>query len=193
MTFDSDLLSEEARWQYYVASYTMTDATEGVDLSRMAFPFLRRNITEPHADVDKAYDEVYGQLHHSDHQTVSISPDNYKIRLDHDWQFWRPVPGTTDVQLRNGTTRRKVMKEYTYGKIEENEAFREKFVRNTAWMKDQPAEDVERRKAAWERGVKESMMGFDEQVAELERAASSSALKPHGGSGLAGAAAAAAT
>lgn len=38
---------------------------------------------------------------------------------------------------------------YTEGKIEENQKFVKRFTRNTAWMKDQWAEDVERRMASW--------------------------------------------
>ncbi|KAJ4669681.1 Transcriptional regulatory protein sin3 [Exophiala dermatitidis] len=143
-TFDSDALSEEARWQYYVASYTMTDPTEGVDQSRMRHPFLRRNIAPQNANVESAYEDVYGELEHYDEQTAFISPESYKVFLQKDFCFNRPK-----------ALEKPSAKGYEVGKIEESEKFREKFVRNTAWMKDQRAEDVERKKAAWERGVKE--------------------------------------
>lgn len=125
----------------------MTDATEGVDPSRMRNPYLRRNVAPQNANVEAAYQEVYGDLDHFDDQTAFISPDGYKLLLRQDFGFERrklPVGG----------------KKYEVGKIEENEKFREKYVRNTAWMRDQRAEDVERRKAAWERGLKDGFTGF---------------------------------
>jgi paired amphipathic helix protein Sin3a len=148
-TFDSDALSDDARWQYYVASYTMTDATEGVDQSKMHLPYLRRNIAPQNANIEPAYEEIYGELDHVDEQSAFISPDSYKLILKNDYGFLRPSAG--DKLSR---------KHYEAGKIEENEKFREKFVRNTAWMKDQRAEDVERRKAAWEKGIKEGFSAY---------------------------------
>lgn len=153
-TFDSDALSEEARWNYYLSSYAMTYATEGVDQSAMQYPFLRRSIPVQHPNVEAAYEEIYAQLYHRDDQTASISPDTYKIRIDGEWVFYRFVSPR---------------KKYTPGKIEENERFVEKFVRNVAWMKDQRAEDVERRKAAWEKGVKDGMDGFESKAQDTSR------------------------
>lgn len=150
-TFDSDALTDEARWQYYVASYTMTDATEGVDQSRMHNPFLRRNIAPQNTNVEMAYQEAYGDLDHYDEQTAFISPESYKLFLQKDFCF-----------IRRKAVEKPSTKKYEVGRIEESEKFREKFVRNTAWMKDQRAEDVERKKAAWERGVKEGFFESEE-------------------------------
>ena len=150
-TFDNDALSDEARWNYYLSSYAMTYATEGVDQSRMQYPFQRRSMPAQNTNVEAAYEEVYGSLHHQDDQTASISPDTYKLRMEGEWVFHRFV------------TRKK---NYTPGKVVENEKFLEKFVRNVAWMKDQRAEDVEKRKAIWEQGVKDGMDGFEMKVQE---------------------------
>lgn len=148
-TFDSDSMTDEARWQYYTASYTMTDATEGVDQTRVRPSYLRRNIIPQNANIEAAYNEVYGNLAYFDEQTAFISPDTYKLFLHHDFGFER-------LEIHDGTSG----KQFEVGKMEENERFREKFVRNTAWMKDQRAEDVEQRKAAWERGLKEGNFDF---------------------------------
>ncbi|ETI24167.1 hypothetical protein G647_03536 [Cladophialophora carrionii CBS 160.54] len=148
-TFDNDSLTDEARWQYYIASYTMTDATEGVDQSKMRWPYLRRNIAPQNANIETAYQEVYGSLDHVDEQTAFISPDSYKLLLQGDFGF-----------VREATT----TKGYEAGKIEESEKFRERFVRNTAWMRDRRAEDVEKKKSAWERGKAEGFTGYDSSV-----------------------------
>lgn len=152
-TFDSDSLTDEERWQYYVASYTMSDATEGVDQSHMHFPYLRRNIAPQNANVEAAYAEAYGDLEHRDDQTAFISPTNYKLLLSSTYMF-----------CHRSAFQKPSKKHYEAGRIEESEKFREKFVRNTAWMKDQRAEDVERRKAAWEKGVREGLYAFEDRL-----------------------------
>lgn len=147
-TFDSDALSEEARWQYYIASYTMTDATEGVDQSKMLPTYLRRNVAPQNANIEAAYAEVYGNLDHVDDQTAFISPDSYKLLLQGEFGFVRSTG------LENSH-----QKAHDADHMEESEKFRERFVRNTAWMRDQRAEDVERKKAAWERGKRDGFTG----------------------------------
>ncbi|KAL6243476.1 Transcriptional regulatory protein sin3 [Rhinocladiella similis] len=147
-TFDSDTLSDDARWQYYVASYTMTDATEGIDQSRLRSPYVKRNIAPQNANVEAAYEEVFGDLDHTDEQTAFISPESYKLLLQNEFGF-----------VHRGAVEKASS---AAPKAHESEKFREKFVRNTAWMKDQRAEDVERRKAAWEKGVKEGFLNNEE-------------------------------
>ena len=124
----------------------MTDATEGVDQAKMHHPYLRRNIAPQSANIEAAYQEVYGNLAHVDEETAFISPDSYKLLLQGDFGFVR------EAEMR---------KAYEARKFEESEKFRERFVRNTAWMRDQRAEDVEHKKAAWERGKAEGFAGYD--------------------------------
>ena len=126
----------------------MTDATEGVDLTRMHPPYLRRNIPPQNANIELAYEETYGDLDHNDEQTAFINPESYKLLLYNDFGF-----------VHRNAVQKLGSKAYEAGKSEESERFREKYVRNTTWMRDQRAEDVERRKAAWEKVVKE---GFPE-------------------------------
>lgn len=126
----------------------MTDATEGVDQSKTLPSYLRRNIAPQNANIEAAYAEVYGNLDHVDDQTAFISPDSYKLLLQGEFGF-----------LRNGTLEKSPQKAYDADQMEESEKFRERFVRNTAWMRDQRAEDVERKKAAWERGKRDGFTG----------------------------------
>ena len=148
-TFDNDSLSDEARWQYYIASYTMTDATEGVDQAKMHRAYLQRNIAPQNANIEAAYEDVYASLDHIDDQTAFISPDSYKILLQGVFEFVRlSALQESEVKLSEAWKARRADK------------FEEKFVRNTTWMKDQSAEDVEQKKAAW-RSAKEGSYGQD--------------------------------
>ena len=124
----------------------MTDATEGVDQAKMRPPYLRRNMAPQNANIEAAYQEVYGNLSHVDDETAFIGPDSYKLHLQGDFGFTRVA---------------EMGKAYEAGKIEESEIFQERFVRNTAWMRDQRAEDVERKKATWEKGKAEGFTGYD--------------------------------
>jgi hypothetical protein len=98
------------------------------------------------ANIEAAYQEVYGNLVHVDDETAFISPNSYKLLLQGDFGFVRKA---------------EMRKAYEAGKLEESEKFRERFVRNTAWMRDQRAEDVEHKKAGWERGKTEGFAGYD--------------------------------
>jgi len=140
-TFDSDALTDDQLWQYYVASYTMSEATEGIDKSNMHMPYLRRNVAPQSANIDHAFNHVFGNITHFDNQTAFISPDNYKLLLSNDYIFWR-----------HGLRTKKA---YQPGKINESDKFRESFVRNTKWMENQSQEYVEGVKAEYERNIRD--------------------------------------
>ena len=144
-------------WQYYVASYTMSEATEGVDQASMHFPYLRRNVAPQNANPDTTLTEVYGNLQHFDNQTAFIAPDTYKLLLSSDFIFER-----TKVQPRKKYDDSDPVQDR---KMEENEAFRQKFVANTAWMKDQPSDLVAQRKGAWESALREGLETYEERLA----------------------------
>lgn len=160
-TFDSDALSDEAKWQYYVASYAMTDATEGVDQSQLRQPFLRRNIAAQNVNIEAAYEEVYGNLDHFDNQEAFISPDTYRVILKQGFAFWRV---TESERLEVGGKGSK----YKAGEIAENHAFREKIVDNKTWWRDLPNERVaESAEREWEGRVRaggEGLMGWEERL-----------------------------
>ena len=147
-TFDNDSLSEEARWQYYIASYTMSDPTEGVDLSRMSFPFLRKNVTPQPSNAEEAYSSAYGKMQHRDTQTVSISPDTYKVFYSSEFYFLRALA------------------QKTYDRTRDNEKFYEKFVNHTTWMRNESDEAVSRRKVAYERACGEGFADYEEKLAK---------------------------
>jgi paired amphipathic helix protein Sin3a len=142
-TFDSDALTDDQLWQYYVASYTMSEATEGVDQSAMNMPYLRRNVAPQSSNIESAYQEVFGNITHFDNQTAFISPDTYKLLLSNDYIWWR-----------HGVKARKTYPE-SAAKPAENDKFRKMFVRNTKWMENQSQEYVEGIKAEYERQVRE--------------------------------------
>ena len=150
-TFDTNDLTDEARWQYYVASFTMSEPTEGLDTARLRRTYLPRNIPPQSSDPRTAYMENFGNLDYFDDQAAIIDIESYKLHLQGIYAFERQG-------LKPG-------KHYTEAQKAESEPFREKFVRNVAWMKDQRREDVAARKAAWDKGVREGLADFESQFA----------------------------
>jgi paired amphipathic helix protein Sin3a len=140
-TFDSDTLSDDAKWQYYIASYEMSDHTEGVDYSQLRYPFLRRRLSQAKGLIEDKYSAVFGTLHNEDTQMVSISPDTYKMYLEGSFDFHRDGVGRE--------------------KKQENEQLEDKLVKKPAWVKEGSEEAVNRRMAAWARALKEDLSGYE--------------------------------
>ncbi|KAK5088116.1 Transcriptional regulatory protein sin3 [Lithohypha guttulata] len=148
-TFDSNELSDEAQWQTYVASYTMSEPTEGIDPAKVRRPYLQRNIPLQSSNPQISYAENIDSLNHTDQQFAYIGADTYKLYLSGIFAFERQGVRASG--------------RYLAGEQAQSEPFREKFVRNVVWMKDQPMEAVEARLAAWERGLREGLQGFEDQ------------------------------
>jgi hypothetical protein len=84
-TFDSDALTDDQLWQYYVASYAMREPTEGLDLSILRQMYLQRNVPLQPVNLDQAMREAILNCKYVDDQTAFISPDTYKLLLSHDY------------------------------------------------------------------------------------------------------------
>ena len=140
-TFDSDTLSDDAKWQYYIASYTMSDQTEGVDYSQLSWPFLRRRLSQLKGSGDNAYPAVYGSLQNDEAQIVSISPDSYKMYYEGGFNFHREVSGPE--------------------KKQENDQLIDKLVKKPTWVREESEEAFNRRMAAWTRALQEDLSGYE--------------------------------
>jgi paired amphipathic helix protein Sin3a len=148
-TFDNDMLSDDAKWQYYIASYEMSDHTEGVDLSLLRWPYLRRRLAHSKGSVEDTYSAVFGTLQNEDTQTVSISPDTYKMFCEGTFSFHREASGRE--------------------KKRENDRFEDKLVKNPGWATEESEEAVNRRMAAWTRALKEDLSGYEAALARPAR------------------------
>jgi hypothetical protein len=119
----------------------MSDSTEGVDLSQVRVPYLRRRLSLSKGSDEDTYAAVFGTLESNDTQTVSISPDNYKIYWEGGFNFHREVFGRE--------------------KKQENDQFEEKLVKNPAWTRDETEEAVNRRMAAWTKALEADLLGYE--------------------------------
>lgn len=144
-TFESDTLSDDAKWQYYVASYEMSDNTEGVELSQVRIPYLRRRLPAPKGSAEDMYATVFGTLENEDTQTVSISPDTYKIYWEGGFTFHREVSGRE--------------------KKREKDRFEGRLVKNPPWARDESAPAGNRWMAAWTKALEEDLSKYEAALA----------------------------
>ncbi|KAJ5232823.1 hypothetical protein N7468_005779, partial [Penicillium chermesinum] len=146
-TLANDELSREARWSYYVTSYSMRDPTEGVSFSDMRMPFLKRNLPAK-LDEDEEYDRFYRRLEHHDGLVHRICANNYTIlyqpgTYDFFWRSNAPIPGK-DADAETLSTMEEALRQEQATLAEKRrDRFREKFVNNPSWAKNLSKDSVD--------------------------------------------------
>jgi paired amphipathic helix protein Sin3a len=155
-TFDMDDLTAEAKWSYYVSSYTIRDPTEGVPMHMLRMPFLKRNMPQRSESEDE-YNAKYLPLQHYDNMIIRICTNSYHMLYEPSSMDW----------FCHGKYIRGAVSEEKKKVIHENRKskFNDKFVMNAAWMKDQSREFVD--------GVKEEYRKWVEKGRENGDAAAS--------------------
>jgi paired amphipathic helix protein Sin3a len=133
-TFEIDDLTAEAKWSYYVSSYTMRDPTEGIPMDMLRMPFLKRNLP-PKVESEEEYNRRYLATEHHDGLVIRICTNTYHMIYE---------PGTSDWFVQDKKVRASARPEKTKT-IHEKRTGRlnDKFVINTAWMKDKSREYVD--------------------------------------------------
>lgn len=160
-TLSNDDLSPEARWSYYVSSFTMRDATEGVPYSEMRMPFLKRNLPPQLESDDDEYDVYYRPLVNDEQLVIRICANSYHILYE---------PGTRDVWFRKPpSAERRAEFERARAAVKEKrrDRFMEKFVNKPRWTHGLSKDDVD-----------ESNQKFRSWVGEIEAVSSSQAPPP---------------
>lgn len=152
-TLQNDELSQEARWSYYVSTYTMRDPTEGVPFSQMRLPFMKRSLPAK-LDQEDEYNRYYRPLVHQDGLIIRICANSYHLLYEpgsSEWS-WRPTgPSEEDAE--------EAAKDEAAVKERRRDRFMEKFVNNPVWAhglsKDQVDESNQRFRS-WINGTSES-------------------------------------
>lgn len=178
-TLDSDELTPEARWSYYVTAYSMRDPTEGVSYSDVRMPFLKRNLPNK-LDEDEEYDRFYRRLQHHDGLVIRICANNYTILYQppsHDW-FWRSTAPVHDKDADAEAIKAKEeeqTKEKAAIREKRHDRFVEKFVNNPNWARGLSKDKVDesnQRFRSWMNGTLEKEDSAPAEAAEPAAAAS---------------------
>ncbi|PGH26786.1 hypothetical protein AJ80_01551 [Polytolypa hystricis UAMH7299] len=135
-TLQSEELTAEARWSYYVSAFTMRDPTEGVPFSQMRMPFLKRNLP-PKMDSDEEYNYYYKPVVSNDGLVIRICANSYHILYEPhstEWSYRGPNPDDDPVE---------VAKEQAAIAEKRRDRFKEKFVNNPGWAHGLSKDEVD--------------------------------------------------
>lgn len=112
----------------------LRDLTEGIELGKLNWPFLKRNMP-PMLKTEEEYNRVYTPQTNVDNLTLRISPNNYHIQYDPQTEDW--WIHAKDVQSRGLAAIDEV-------KAERRTKFVENFDTNPQWMAEKSKEDVDK-------------------------------------------------
>ena len=147
-TFEADEIAREAQWAYYVSSWTMREPTEGIDLSLIRWPHLRRNLP-PASVIDDEYKRIWVPQAYSDELILRICPDNYRMLFDKLTMEW--FDHDPSVKMRG-------MKHVVEVKRQRTEKYREKFGTNPKWMAGMSLDVITRINERFQRWLKQGLL-----------------------------------
>ena len=134
----------------------MLDRTEGIPLSRLSAPYLRRNMPafltarDNTASVDEVGDDKRYSvpMYNHDGLVIRISPNNYHILYD---------PYTSDWWVQSIGVRKRGLGAYSEIREQRKKAMEELFERKerNEWMKEMEDGEIEKTKATFQRWLNE--------------------------------------
>lgn len=130
-------MSPEAKWVYYITSYTKVEPTEGVPIEgHVSMPFLKRNLPEDIEEPEPKERSV-PYLYQSDLE-FHICVNSYKIDYDKKGIDWFVHSKKQRISGFKGPV--------NLDRVSENRRskFREKFVLNNKWTKELDKDEVDR-------------------------------------------------
>lgn len=133
-TFSADALDANKQWAYYISSFGMREATEGIPAARIRLPYLRRNLPSnqlSEEELNKAFLPAWSE----EGLIARINPENYRIVFIDRW--------TADRWLHRPQVQVRGLKKMSEGTKERKKKMRDKFDRNSAWMKDMSQSEVD--------------------------------------------------
>lgn len=133
----------------------MLDPTEGVPHSKLGRVFLRRNLAKD-VDVNNMLSE--------DRQDLRIDVITYRIIFTYNGIAGKPFVYEKEISKNEMAFAEDALKKQ---KAKRDQKMKEKFVTQTPWMKDQSKDGVERRNAAWRKGLEEGLWKMDESLKGL--------------------------
>ncbi|KAL8704550.1 MAG: hypothetical protein Q9201_002285 [Fulgogasparrea decipioides] len=142
-TFSADAMEESKQWAYYISSFGMREATEGVPAEKMQWPYLRRNL--PSKDItEEELSKSYLPAWVDEGLIVRINPESYRIGFND--------PGTADRWLHQPQVQLRGLKKMQEATNERKRRVWEKFGSDSSWTKEMGKDEVDR--------IKEEFRGF---------------------------------
>ncbi|KAL8730758.1 MAG: hypothetical protein Q9166_003828 [cf. Caloplaca sp. 2 TL-2023] len=143
-TFSANAMETNKQWAYYISSFGMREATEGVPAERIQWPYLRRNLPSNQL-TEEELNKVYLPAWNEEGLIARINPETYRIAFND--------AGTADCWLHRPQVQLRGLKKMTEGTTERKKKMREKFDINSPWMKDMSKGEVDRLNEEFKRSV----------------------------------------
>ena len=113
----------------------MRDLTEGIDLAKLAWPFLKRNMP-PLLETEEEYSRVY---------TPQCNADILVIRINANYYHMQYEPNTQDFWVHDKVVRQRGMERMEEAKEQRKTRFRRKFgADSTVWTRGMTKEEADK-------------------------------------------------
>lgn len=113
----------------------MRDLTEGIDLAKLAWPFLKRNMP-PLLETEEEYSRVYTPQWNADNLVIRINANNYHMQYE---------PNTQDFWVHDKVVRQRGMERMEEAKEQRKTRFRRKFgADSTVWTRGMTKEEADK-------------------------------------------------
>ncbi|KAK8008505.1 hypothetical protein PG991_011056 [Apiospora marii] len=150
-TFYMDEMELKERWQYYISSYMRVEPTEGVPRSRLQKTVLARNL--PSSDVDSDDGDQPKPLRYDENLVLRICLNSNKIHWEEEtseWFIYSTEPDTAEEKAK-AAERASAVTEHR------SQLFSEKFVMNSAWMRNVNPDEVQKANEKFQKWFKEGV------------------------------------
>ncbi|KAL8903996.1 MAG: hypothetical protein Q9171_007202, partial [Xanthocarpia ochracea] len=148
-TFSIDAMEASKQWAYYISSFGMREATEGVPAEKMQWPYLRRNLPSNQLSEEEL-NKSYVPAWIDEGLIARINPETYRISFNDAW--------TADRWLHRPQVQKRGLKAMTEGTNERKQKMREKFEINSPWMKDISKVEVDRLKEDFQQSIAQGFL-----------------------------------
>lgn len=156
-TFEMEEMAAEARWSYYISTYIMRDLTEGIDLGKLDWPFLKRNMP-PMLETEQEYNRVYTPQWNADELVIRISPKNYHLQYEILTQEW---------WVHDAKVRKRGLTGMEEAVEERQEKFQAKFgQKGTKWRENLTDEEADKLNRDFDASVRGRPEVKDDQAAD---------------------------
>ncbi|KAL8670693.1 MAG: hypothetical protein Q9168_004781 [Polycauliona sp. 1 TL-2023] len=155
-TFSMDAMEASKQWAYYISSFGMREATEGVPAEKMHWPYLRRNLPSKQL-TEEQLNKSFLPAWNDEGLIARINSETYRISFNDAW--------TADRWLHRPQVQRRGLKRMTEGTKERKQKMREKFENNNVWIKEMSKGEVDRLKEEFRQSLAQ---GFPNEEAQQE-------------------------
>ncbi len=153
-TYQADELAVHQRWSYYISTFSMRDPTEGVKLSDIQLPFLKRNMPPMLADEEE-YNNTYGiPQWNQDGLVITIQPPAHPPNSPRAYKLLYEEY-TSDWWVHNNSVRKRGLGAYEEVAKERKEKFSALFGEKGTLIKERSGIELDKETESFKRWVQD--------------------------------------